>query len=130
RSSVFGYTTKMAFWSPARLRCQGAPIWLRYRPANSSIRPMCPPPFIRGQKARESHLDYAARLAHVQEAQPPGVHGDVDQFTGRGVQHVRPKRLEERRPARAGEIAKQEGVGRGRRRRGDALAHLAAASFE
>src|SRR5207247_11046805 len=77
RSLVFGYTTKMTFWSPARLRCHGAPIWLRYRAANSPIRPMCQPPFIQGQKPRESHLDQTARLAHVQEAQPPGVHREV-----------------------------------------------------
>src|SRR5690606_5630422 len=63
---------------------------------------------------RKSQVNHAARLAHVEEAQPTGVHGEVHQFTDRRVEHLRPKRLEERLATLAGKIAEKEGKGRGR----------------
>jgi len=39
---------KIAFWSPARFRCHGAPMCPRYRVASSSILPMYLPPSVRG----------------------------------------------------------------------------------
>ena len=51
----------------------------------------------------------------------------MHQFAGRRVEHLCPQCLEERRSALAGEVTEQKGVGRGRRRRCDALANLAAA---